>query len=166
MILKIWKDPVWSKVIAAIIFSAFVSVYTYFTGAWGSIFQFGSNIYAFLFESTLVINWLLALLVIFSLFFTAGRLLKLKNKLFGSSDDWDPINKLEEQMLVLMAKNGNEQYQIPFFVRVLEIDKAKAQLYAGHLADMGLIECEMRSSFPLYSMSVDGRNYLVTNRLI
>ena len=76
------------------------------------------------------------------------------------------IPKLEEQILLSMAREGDKQYQIPFFVRVLQIDEAKAQIYTGHLADIGFIDCDLRSGFPHYSMSTEGRNYLVMNGLL
>jgi hypothetical protein len=164
MIQKIWKDPVWSKVIAAAIIAIFAFLYTYFTDSWSNIFLFSVQIYTCLLEPTLVTNWLLTLLSILSTLFSLGLLLKLKNKLFNF--DLKLINNAEEQMLITMAENGNNQYQIPFFVTALKINKAMAQLYAGHLADLGLIECDIRSNFPHYSMSVEGRNYLMTNGLI
>lgn len=104
MFLTIWKDPVWSKVIAVAIISAFVFVSTYLIGAWPSIFQFSIKVYAFLIESTMVTNWLIALLFVMSFLFITGLLLKLKNKIFNSNLDLKLINTSEEQMLISMAK--------------------------------------------------------------
>ena len=64
MILKIWKDPVWSKVIAAAIITLFGIIATYAMGIWPSILQISHNVYTFLLKSTLVDNWLLTVMSI------------------------------------------------------------------------------------------------------
>lgn len=64
MIKEIWKDPVWSKVIATGILAIIASVGAYLLGIWGDIGLIISQSWAFICESTFTPNWLLGLMSI------------------------------------------------------------------------------------------------------
>ena len=68
MITKIWKDPVWSKVIAFIIITFIVSIATYFLNLWSVISTFAAQCYFFAFASTSISHWILFILILFALF--------------------------------------------------------------------------------------------------
>lgn len=89
-----------------------------------------------------------------------------QNSVIDKLSPSEALTELGEQFLLSMAREGDKQYQIPYFIRVLEIDKAKAQFYASHLTDLGLIKCKTKGDFRHYSMEKKGRSYLVSKRLI
>jgi hypothetical protein len=64
MIMKIWKDPVWSKVIATAIILLIGSVVTYLTGAWPGIVKYFNSAFEFLNLSSPVKNWLIGIVLI------------------------------------------------------------------------------------------------------
>lgn len=64
MLSKIWKDPVWSKVIAAGILMLIALISTYFLGAWPSIKAFLSQAWSFALSGTSVPNWLLGIMIL------------------------------------------------------------------------------------------------------
>jgi hypothetical protein len=61
---KLWHDPVWSKVIAAVIVAVPASVATYLLDWWPAIGRFAAQSYAFIFGSTNTPNWILLLLIV------------------------------------------------------------------------------------------------------
>lgn len=84
MILKIWKDPVWSMVIATGILALIGAIATYFLGAWPTIKSFSVSIWGFISSSTATPNWLLGIMVIPNLLLGYAILIALKDKLVGS----------------------------------------------------------------------------------
>jgi hypothetical protein len=83
MINKIWKDPVWSKVIAAGILALIASVSAYFLGAWPSIKAILSQAWSFVLSSTSVPNWLLGIMMVPCLLLGYVLLIGLKEWLAG-----------------------------------------------------------------------------------
>ena len=59
---SLWKDPVWSTVIAAGVIAAAGALGTYLLGFWPTIASFGRHIWHLVTASTEVPNWLLVLL--------------------------------------------------------------------------------------------------------
>lgn len=80
MIFKIWKDPVWSKVIATAILAIIASFYA----GWLRIKNALLFIYNFFIATTPVPNWLIAVLIIPTLIFLLLILLAIKERFFGS----------------------------------------------------------------------------------
>lgn len=64
MLKKIWTDPVWSKVIAAAITGSALMAGTYWAGWWMAIGSWLRSVWTFASASTLVPNWLLAILLL------------------------------------------------------------------------------------------------------
>jgi hypothetical protein len=71
---KAWHDPVWSKVIAAIILAVLGAIGTYFFNLWPPIGSIVAQFFQLLAETTNVPNWLLSLLVLLSTLGFADRL--------------------------------------------------------------------------------------------
>jgi len=65
--MKLWHDPVWSKVIAVFILTAGSTVVTYFPNWWPVISAFAAQCYAFSLASTSLPNWLVFLLGLLAL---------------------------------------------------------------------------------------------------
>src|SRR5687767_1228280 len=63
---KAWHDPVWSKVIAAIILAVLAAIGTYFFNLWPPIASIFAHFFQLLAQTTNVTNWLLSLLVLLS----------------------------------------------------------------------------------------------------
>jgi hypothetical protein len=63
----LWHDPVWSKVIAAMIIGLAATVGSYFLNLWPAIGAVLVGGLRFLLESTAVSNWVLLLLILLSL---------------------------------------------------------------------------------------------------
>jgi hypothetical protein len=61
---KIWKDPVWSKVIAAGIIAIIAAVSSYLLGWWAGIISQLRMLWYFIKSSTPLPNWLIAILII------------------------------------------------------------------------------------------------------
>lgn len=80
MILKIWKDPVWSKVIATAILAVIASFYA----GWLKIKSSIVYIYSFFLATTAVPNWMLILLTIPTIIFLFLVFLGIKERVFGS----------------------------------------------------------------------------------
>lgn len=64
MLRKIWADPVWSKVIAAVVIAILAAIATYSAGLWSGIFAVLVDIVIFSAAVTSVSNWLLAILIL------------------------------------------------------------------------------------------------------
>lgn len=62
MIKSLWKDPVWSAVIAACLIAVAGACGTYLLGFWPTIIRFGCQVWHLVTMSTAVPNWLLVLL--------------------------------------------------------------------------------------------------------
>jgi len=63
IILKLWTDPVWSKIIAAIII---FTVPAYYWNLWASIVNYYTFVTSFLAGTTKITNWILILLILIS----------------------------------------------------------------------------------------------------
>ena len=61
---KLWKDPVWSKVIATGIIAALGGLGAYFLGYWPVVSRVLSAGWNFLFASSNIPNWFIAILVL------------------------------------------------------------------------------------------------------
>jgi hypothetical protein len=59
---KLWHDPVWSAVIAALIVAVLLSMGAYFLNWWPTIIGSSMAAYRFVWQSTPVWNWLLGVL--------------------------------------------------------------------------------------------------------
>ncbi|MDQ7057191.1 MAG: hypothetical protein Q9N62_01465 [Ghiorsea sp.] len=59
IILRMWKDPVWSKVISVGIITAMGFLISYFTGCWPTLITYLNNTWDWLFQTTSISNWLL-----------------------------------------------------------------------------------------------------------
>ena len=66
-IIKLWHDPVWSKVIAAAILFAIAAIWSYFKGWWPSIGMTIARVLFWMSDRTLTPNWLLSLFSICTL---------------------------------------------------------------------------------------------------
>lgn len=64
MIAKIWKDPVWSKVIATVIIATAGVAITYFGGLFPKVKGIFLNVWNFFVTKTLIYNWLIIILII------------------------------------------------------------------------------------------------------
>lgn len=87
MLGRIWKDPVWSAVIAA----GVVPALTYLLGWWPRIFEFATLGWQFLFESSALPNWLLGiagLLIITTVVFWGALLWSEFGATAQSPSDW------------------------------------------------------------------------------
>lgn len=80
---KAWHDPVWSKVIAAIILAVLGAIGTYFFNLWPPIGSIVAQFFQLLAETTNVPLWLLSLLVLLS---TLGFAIVCK-LIFASADE-------------------------------------------------------------------------------
>lgn len=84
MLGKIWKDPVWSKVIATGILAVFGLLGAYLLGVWPAIGRLASSALSFLLAPSSIPNWGIALLclgvipTIFGLVLFSWRMLKEK----------------------------------------------------------------------------------------
>jgi len=67
MLKKLWNDQVWSKVIGGVILAAILAVVSYFGNWWLTIRSWVANSYDFLFRTTPIPIWLLAVLIALSL---------------------------------------------------------------------------------------------------
>ncbi len=64
MLMKIWKDPVWSKIIATAILVLFGGIGTYFLGAWPDLLKDLIKLVEFLNSTNPVKNWVIGLALI------------------------------------------------------------------------------------------------------
>jgi len=71
MFSKLWRDPVWSKVIASGIVAGIVVAWTSFEGLWPVVGQFLASCWAWLGQSSSLHNWLVVLLGLCALAVTA-----------------------------------------------------------------------------------------------
>lgn len=67
MLKKVWNDPVWGSVIAAVIVASAAAVGSYFSGWWPDISQFVRNAYAFASSSTAIPNWLIGVVMLLAI---------------------------------------------------------------------------------------------------
>jgi hypothetical protein len=67
MFTRLWRDPVWSKVIAGVILALGATVATYLLDWWTAIGEFVGRSIAFALASTVTPNWLLLLLTLAAL---------------------------------------------------------------------------------------------------
>jgi len=111
-----------------------------------------------LLSELLLIALALCLITISYIFFLKKQ---LSNKLTKIK-----LTKFEESILLIMANKGDDDYQTSFFIKVLKIEKSRAELYLKHLTDKGFLKCEYDGLFPHYSMNEKGRQYLIDNKLI
>ena len=81
MIKKIWKDPVWSKVIAVGILGILASIVTYFFGVWPAIISTLIQVWEYVLETTLIPRWLLGLMWIPCLLLVIVIFSEIKEKL-------------------------------------------------------------------------------------
>jgi hypothetical protein len=65
--LKVWNDPVWSKVIAGVILTVLAVIGTRLLNWWPTIGRFINSVWGFISSATVVPNWLLGLLCLLSL---------------------------------------------------------------------------------------------------
>lgn len=84
MIKGIWKDPVWSKVIATGILAAIASIGTYIFGVWPAIGSVISQGWSFIVARTPTPNWLLGLMAIPCLLVIFVLLLGIRERLSES----------------------------------------------------------------------------------
>jgi hypothetical protein len=76
---KVWKDPVWSKVIAAGILFGVPAIVAYATNSWTIIGNFLTSIWHWLFETDTYPNWVLIPASILGISVLFLLILKLKN---------------------------------------------------------------------------------------
>ncbi|WP_413664871.1 hypothetical protein ACG1BZ_06285 [Microbulbifer sp. CNSA002] len=84
MLKGIWKDPVWSKVIATGILAVIASFGTYIFGVWPEIGSAFSQAWSFTIASTSTPNWLLALMAIPCILLIFSVLVEIKGKISAS----------------------------------------------------------------------------------
>jgi predicted RNA-binding Zn-ribbon protein involved in translation (DUF1610 family) len=77
---KLWKDPVWSKVIATGIIALIVAVATYILNLWPDILSLIKLTWGFITSSTSTPNWLLTIMAIPCFLFVMAILPSLKGK--------------------------------------------------------------------------------------
>jgi hypothetical protein len=87
---KLWKDPVWSKVISVGVLSIIISLGAYLTGAWPSIKNFLLDTWNFIISSSSIPNWLIGILSLLSVLVITGFFfaIKEKSKNDNSIIDW------------------------------------------------------------------------------
>ncbi|NEV65288.1 hypothetical protein [Thiorhodococcus minor] len=83
MFRKIWKDPVWSKVIAVGVLALISLIASYFSGVWPFIYSTLSQAWYFLLASTSVSNWLLGIMIVPFFLLGYALLIAFKEWLFG-----------------------------------------------------------------------------------
>ena len=150
MFKKIWNDAVWSKVIAATILAALSII---------PIFLDWYLVKDILLRSLAVPYWsiLLSVLCLSVIAFLCRR---------SKYSSRGKIAKIEEDFLVLLARNNLTDFQVPFFAKNLSIDNAIAKFYAKHLADIGYLECDRISGFEHFRLTSKGREYLINRGLV
>jgi hypothetical protein len=72
LILKLWHDPVWSKVIATAIVVGAAAIWASFAGLWPSIGAVPANIWDWMGKKTPVSNWVTVLLSLGAFAFVVG----------------------------------------------------------------------------------------------
>jgi hypothetical protein len=159
MLLKIWKDPVWSKVIA----TGVVAGITYWYYGWLIIKDVVLLCYHFILSSTTTPNWLLAIMAISTLFLVFVILTLLKDMLTNSkplqnsyknyvSDEFSGlkwawsyygdggISNLHSLCphcdYQILAKNSSAYYSAPRFVFECDECGYKAGLFEGNYSEL------------------------------
>lgn len=87
MLKKLWKDPVWSNVIAASFFAALVGIGTYLLNWWAPIKSFLISIYTYLGSTTELVNWVIGLMMICTIFIAILVVVLLWQLPFPSNSD-------------------------------------------------------------------------------
>ncbi len=82
MLTKVWKDPVWSKVIATGILAIIGAVGAYFLNWWPIIINAGSRFFTFLGETTQIPNWLIGVMALCTLLVVIVGFVLLRIALF------------------------------------------------------------------------------------
>lgn len=90
MIKTLWKDPVWSKVIATGILALLAYVGAYLLGLLPAIVDFFVRLWSFLIASSSLPNWLIAIMAIPCLMLGWALLVELKDRM--SNEDSEPVN--------------------------------------------------------------------------
>jgi hypothetical protein len=100
-IIKIWHDPVWSKVIATLVLALLAAIGTYFFDWWPIIKPLFKTIIDFVFADTATPNWLLGFLIIpwVVIFIVIGYLLWNRKPSAQASFSWS--NYTRDQILNL-----------------------------------------------------------------
>ena len=80
MIKAIWKDPVWSKIIAAGMLGLITIIGTYLTGVWPVIVKWIIHAWNFITSNTSTPNWLLGLMTILCVLFIFLVLVNIKDR--------------------------------------------------------------------------------------
>lgn len=69
---KVWRDPVWSKVIASLIFALIAAIFLYVKGLLPNVLDFFLGIYMWFGRSSNISNWLLIFFITICAMFTIG----------------------------------------------------------------------------------------------
>ena len=99
MFKKIWKDPVWSTVIAVGVLALIPLIAPYFYGAWSYIYATLSQACSFLLASSSVPNWLLALMI---MLFVYVLLIAFKEWLAGNETELNFKNYTKDYFFGLL----------------------------------------------------------------
>ncbi len=91
MIREAWKDPVWSKVIAAGIIAVLGIGATYFAGLWPKIGILFSHVWNFFTGKTPLYNWLIIILSIPFIIIFIVIIAYLKDLIFGKNESADSL---------------------------------------------------------------------------
>jgi len=90
MIKKIWKDPVWSKLIVLLFVALAGVISNHYIDWWNSCKSFISNFYIYLRETSEIQNWILILVSLIASLFILLILMKLLYKIFVKKQEEKP----------------------------------------------------------------------------
>lgn len=88
MLKKLWNDPVWSKVIAAVILAVAALLGTYFLNWWSTISRKVIDAYNFALSPTPLSNWGIGVLSLLATSTIIGLLARIWQKIFPPSSHW------------------------------------------------------------------------------
>lgn len=110
MLTKLWKDPVWSKVISAGILAIIGAAGTYFLNWWPIIKNAGSSFFAFLGKSTQIANWLIGVMALSTLLVVIVGFILLRIALYPTKQEASWTNYKSDTFfgLVWYWKYGSE----------------------------------------------------------
>ena len=83
-LIRLWKDPVWSKVIASGIITISFTAITYLSGYWPILKDFFLILWKFIISFTSIPNWVIGILSIPFILFIWAILYRLKEKVFSN----------------------------------------------------------------------------------